>query len=657
MVNVNRTIKAVLQKKYWDGRDAGRIFLYNMARTRFQLNKNKVPTPVYPQSELNYRVDALSERERLQYRMYEGIGDMVTRFMYSQSTTRMDIYYDFLLYQSKIEALRAKDEAKRDMAAEPIIMTKKQFDREYTQALREYKAQTVSYYDLIILEVISALQRKQGALFDTVLDELEPLRNEKATDAVMMKYYNRQANRGYYAIPSTGLRSDQTDLKTWDDAVETLISKLAARIIKFEMRLRSVPEGKGNTLAAVGRYRQYRAMEYLYNGWEAILAALHENGLGQAYTGPDGITFTPAEIEYTAAKVIDTLPMQAIFIASPDPVKEAEDQRAKDWHMKEDLANLFIYGGAAPVWHYYEDPPADLNKYDLLTKCISIYGSDAGNVCYGSEKKKANAFKKEFPKLFEEALREVVRKVGEPAEGTAITDPVLRMGTLQRNKQFDEDNIKALFEEWKPAQLREMEQRGVAVIDDKLLKPEDVDKRGNYKPRIVVYRELRELLRKLEGREGTAPRDILNEDIIPDVIKYYVFNQMIDIFTDVADVPLLTVFKSDTDELESAAKELNKKIFYLVYKTYAGTQRDAATREEFRAQVKKIFKPIDMNQYRATAAELEPIRQEVRAFIMPPHIFKAEKLLTAATVNHIEFALLTMSSNLRSIVERRCKGE
>ena len=132
---------------------------------------------------------------------------------------------------------------------------------------------------------------------------------------------------------------------------------------------------------------------------------------------------------------------------------------------------------------------------------------------------------------------------------------------------------------------------------------------------------------------------------------------MIDIFTDVADVPLLTVFKSDTDELESAAKELNKKIFYLVYKTYAGTQRDAATREEFRAQVKKIFKPIDMNQYRATAAELEPIRQEVRAFIMPPHIFKAEKLMTAATVNHIEFALLTMSSNLRSIVERRCKGE
>ena len=650
--NINRTLKAILQKKYWDGRDAGRILLYSMARARAQTKKDKEPTPVYPGDEFNARVNSLSIQERLQYRMYEGISEIIKRFTASYGLYRMNLYYDFLLYQSKIEALQAKDEAKQDLTAEPIIMTQKQYDREYAQALRGYKAITVSYYDLVILEVIAALKRKEGALFDDVLDELEPLRNEKATDPVMLKYYNRQANRGYYEIPKTGLRSDRTDAKEWDDAVEALISKLAARVLKLEMRLRSMPETKGNILATVGRYRRYRALEYLYNGGNSILTALRENGLGQAYTGPDGLTLTPDEIEYAAAKVIDTLPMQAIFIATP-----SDDREVKDWHTTEDLANLFIYGGAAPVWHYYDDPPEDLNKYDLLYKCVSLYGSDDGDRCYGSERTKANAFKKEFPKLYEAALREVVRKVGKPADGTDITEPVLRLGTLQKNKHIDKEYLNAIFENRKPEQLQEMERRGVAIMAEELIKPEDVDKRGNYKPRIAVYRELRELLRRLEGREDNAPRDIIKQDIRPDAIGYFTFNQMIDILADVADVPQLTIFKSDTDELEEAAKEVNKKLFQLVYKTYVGTRADAARREDFRAQVRKIFKPIALHQYYATAEEMEPIRRKVKAFIMPPHIYKGERVLPIATVGHIQYALFSAAMNLRTEVERRSKGE
>ena len=648
--NINRTLKAIMQKKYWDGRDAGRMLLYDMARARDQQKKKKEPTPVYPPDEFNARVNALPVTERLQYRMYEGISETITRFTASYGLYRMGLFYDFLLYQSKIEMLQAKDEAKRDANDEPIIMTQKQFDREYTLAVRENKAVTVSYYDLLILEIINALKRKEGALFDDVLDEVEPLRNEKATDPVMLQYYNRQADRGYYEIRKTGLRSDQTDVKTWDDAVAELMGRLAARIIKLEMGLRSMPEPKASALAAIGRYRRYRAMEYLYNGGNSILTALRENGLGEAYTGPDGLTLTPDEVEYTAAKVIDTLPVQAIYVATPN-----YERTIKDWHTAEDLANLFIYGGAAPVWHYYDDPPADLNKYDLLYKCVSLYGSADGNRCYGSEQAKVTAFKKEFPKLYEAALREVERKVGKLADGTDVTEPILRLGTLQRNKDIDQDSLAAIFEERKPEMLREMERRGVAVMEEKLLDPETIDKRGNYKSRVTINKEWRDLLRNLEHKEDDRPRDIIKQNILPDAVGYLIYNQMIDIFAEVADVPLLTVFKSNTDELEEAAQEVNKKIFSLIHKTYAGTRRDAARREDFRAHVRQIFKPINLNLYYATPAELEPIRHEVKAFITPPHIYKGERVLPIATAKHVTYGLFHMAMNLRSSVERRCK--
>ena len=122
-----------------------------------------------------------------------------------------------------------------------------------------------------------------------------------------------------------------------------------------------------------------------------------------------------------------------------------------------------------------------------------------------------------------------------------------------------------------------------------------------------------------------------------------------------ADVPLLTVYKSDIEELEKAAQEVNKKIFSLIHKTYAGTRRDAARREDFRAHVRKIFKPINLNPYYATPGELEPILHEVKAFITPPHIWKGERVLPIATVKHVMYALFHMAMNLRASVESRCK--
>ena len=651
--NTNRTIKAIMQKKYWDGADAGRILLYNMARARDQQKKKKELTPVYPPDVFNARVNGLSIQERLHYRMYEGMGDAITRFTASYGLYRMNLYYDLLLYQNEIETLQAKDEAARDAEELPLIMTQKQYDRECAQAKREHKAFPVSYYDLVMLEVKNAfIQKDNGTLFDAVLDELEPLRGEKATDEVMLRQYNRLTNNGYYVIPSTGLRSDQTKPKEWDKAVESIISRLAARVIKLEMGQRSMPATHASALGIVARNRRYKGLEYLYNGGEAIQIGIRENIKGRKDDELKGRPITPEEWEYYTAKIIDTLPIHTIYLATPGTKKF----ETADKHVVEEIANLVVFGGSAPVWHYYEDVPADVNKYDLLIHGITLYATAEGNHFYGSEEGRANAFKKEFPRLYAAALREVERKTGVPADREDITKITVRLGTLRKNKRINQELLETFVEEGKPELLKEIDRRSIAILDETTAKPDDTDKRGNYKPRKSIYKEWRELLRKLEGGDDT-PRDILTQNITPDAAGYFAFNQMIDIIAEAADVPLLTVFKSDVEELEEAAKEVNKKIFNLIYKTYVGTPNDAAKREPFRQKVRKLFKPINFNIYHATYGETEPILGEILKLITPPHIYKGNRVLPTATAKNINYAVFQMAFRLRAEIERRCKDE
>lgn len=652
--NTNRTIKAILQKKYWDGGDAGRILLYDMARGRDQQKKGKEPKPVYPGDEFSDRVNALPIHERLHYRMYEGMAEAIRRLTASYGLYRMSLYYDLLLYQQDVERLQAKDDATRDEAEKPLIMTRKQFERERAQATREHKAATVTYYELVMLEIKDAFRRKDdGVLFDAVLDELEPLRTEKATDEVMLSQYNRLTDHGYYVIPATGLRSDQTDKATWDDAVDAVISKLAARIIKLEMGLRSMPATPTSAITTIARERRYRGMEYLYNGGEAIQIAIRENVMGRKDTDIKGRPLTAEELEYYTAKVIDTLPIQAMYLATPGTKKF----ESADKHLIEDIANLIIYGGGAPVWHYYDETPEGVNKYDILLNGMELYSTSEGNYFYGSAKGRANAFKTEFPRLYEAALREVERKLGERIDREDITEATARLGTLLKNKHFKE-LLEPFAEEHKPALLRELERRSVAILDEELAKPEDMDKRGNYKPRTSVYKKWREILRKLEkGEDEDTPRDVMEQYIIPDATRYFAYNQMIDIIAEAADVPLLTVYKSDMDEIEEAAKEVNKKIFNLIYKTYVGTRSEAAMREPFRQQVRDIFKPIKLYAYHATYNETAPILREVEDFIRPPHIYKGGRVLPTATVNHITFGIFQMANKLRETMERRCKNK
>ena len=652
--NTNRTIKAILQKKYWDGRDTGRILLYNLARARDQQKKGKEPKPAYPTEEFNIRVNNLFLHERLHYRMYEALNDLIPRFVASFGLYRMNLYYDFLLYQRQIETLQATDEAKQDAADAPLIMTQEQYDREHAQARREYKAGTINYFELVMLEVKRAMKKKEdGILFDMVLDELEPLRNEKATDKVMLAQYNRIMDRGYYVIPATGLRSDQTNAKTWDAAVEEIISRLAARVLKLEMGMRSVPDKQGNALGMIAKRRRYRGLEYLYNGGEAILIALRENIQGRKDTDYKGRPLTAAELEYITAKIIDTLPVQAIIIAAPG----TEKFKTADKHLVEDVTNLIMFGGSAPVWHYYDDVPDNVNKYDILVKGIDLYATDEGNYFYGSEEGRANAFKAEFPELYEAALRVVETEMAMfPGSTKDPLKSTVRVGTLIRTRRIKED-LQELIDARTPERLKELERRGVAIMHEDWIKPEDVDKRGNYKPHMSIFKEWRELLRKLENGEEDAPRDILKQNVLPDATGYFTYNQMIDIIAEVTDVPLLTVFKSDTDELMEAAKEVNQKIYSLVYKTYVGTQSDAAKREEFRQQVKKAFKPINLYQYYAKQKEIEPIRHELEQLITPPHIYKGNRVLPVATIGHLKYAIWEMLKKLQNSVESRCKGE
>lgn len=650
--NTHRTIKAIFQKKYWDGSDAGRILLYNMARARDQQMKGKEPTPVYPPEKFNAIVEALPAAEALRYRMYDAIGDIIGRFTAGYGLYRMNLFYDLQLYQALIETVRAKDEATQDEAAAPVIMTQKQYDREYTEARRAYKATTVNYFELLMLEVKRALKRKtEGVLFAPVLDELEPLRSEKATDKIMLAQYNRLSDSGYYVIPGTQIRSDDTDPGTWDAAVKANTDKLITRILKLEQGLRTVPQDPDAALAKIGWQRKYKGMEYIYRGGEAILEALRETIPGRKATDYKGRAVTPAEAEYVAAKVTDQLPAMANRIANA----QEHTLPGPDKLLVEDIGNLIIYGGSAPVRHYYEDVPADVNKYDLLLKGIDLYATAEGDFFYGSEAGRIAAFKKEYPRLYEAALREVEYKRGIPADGKPLNEMTVRWGLMNRTVRIP-DEVQALYDQRKPELLKEIDRRGIAILDGTQTNKDLIDKRGNYKARTAQYKQLREMLRQLDTGIADTPQDIITQNIAPDAAGYFAYSAMIEVIADVVNVPLLTVFKPEPDDLYEAARDVNKRIYTLIYGTYAGKQEDAARREDFRKQIRKIFIPVNLDQYCAIPAETEPIKDQITKFITPPHIYKGNRVLPTATAKQLAIGYWHMVYKLRDTITERTKA-
>jgi len=133
------------------------------------------------------------------------------------------------------------------------------------------------------------------------------------------------------------------------------------------------------------------------------------------------------------------------------------------------------------------------------------------------------------------------------------------------------------------------------------------------------------------------------------------YNEMMDVIADVTDVPLVNVFKSNIDELETAAKEVNKKLFNIVCRSYDGTPSTADGRAVYRRQIKSTFEPLDITQYRPTDEDTENIRIMLRKFITPPFLYRGQYVMHTMTLAHLKSFFMQQAQQIKQNIESRYK--
>lgn len=268
-------------------------------------------------------------------------------------------------------------------------------------------------------------------------------------------------------------------------------------------------------------------------------------------------------------------------------------------------------GLAVPCeWHYYEDPPEDLTKWDIIEDeyLLEFYPADIDGS--GDEYSKGNFtssmedFIAEFSELVAAMLADMdklyfskkpLSKLPvEKWETTLISWRELYNMDFYGEKE-DAESDTVIFNGDKRALFN-----GIAIMraSDLLAKSGRIDERGYYvEPDISPALANYTLEAFFTESESYASNVEMIEEARDGIIAgyYYLkgYNKQIDLIIALVDVPELEIFKQDLTELEQGMEALNGLVPFLYKKIKDTDYRDTELQARKLEVLKDIFPPLD----------------------------------------------------------------
>lgn len=538
-----RDIKRLLNKKGWTGRELGQIELANMAYMFSQQIQGKDPTPLVTQGEFRKMLNSI--KDPIQggiYNDYIKIHEWLSVAYNITSGQEQQAQSNFKTLLNHITVAQALEKTYAYIDELPIIMTEKQY-KDYVEKRTEEIVNPrdggigFNLFNMFI-EALDSLvsQLQSNPRKANPLKALKPkLEAQLVKDQRILTRYNEVMRRGYYTIDGTGQRSDSMTPEEWQKAIET--PELAEWLDHYE---------EGEVL--------------------------------------------PAELERITA------------IAMAD-FNGATEEEIKAIEGKYRLVK-------ACTFHLYEEPPEDLNRWEILQTgdLYAYYRSLESKDPDGEELTDENytqavtadieAFKKEYPKVFETVLKDMRKYLGDtvdtPIEEWANT--VYSWAELYRAHyySFNKDYIGdiQIFDGQRRAIFN-----GIAILQQSTFNSHTIDKNGYYKaPNILQELEpfsLGALFTDYPDYASNAEEvETARENLIDSYYFMLGFNTAIDLITQYYNVPQLEVFKFDTARMAERMKAFNT-MSAMLYKDIKERQYEDKGLQAKKLEVlKDFFYPI-----------------------------------------------------------------
>lgn len=569
-------IAKILNKKKWTGRELGRLELTNMALGyKNALTGQGSESPIVSRAQLEKMLSSLDDREQI--RIYNGYIGIHRWISVQYNVAQTQIQQAQLQYRTLSEYITdavLAEHVFQYIEQLPAIMTQKQYDdlvKERREASFKDDEGNELYYN--IFNILEKAIHYYVNLLQSNPKKANPLKTirkkyiaQPVKSSVILDAWNEVMGRGYYTLEDGSGR--RSDEMTEDEWKKAI----AAPAIKAALLHQKATDG---------------------NGFEWTREIAEERLLERSKVIFEGGT-------------------------------EADADKAQE---KSDVEK----GYSIPVkWHYYETPPEDLTKWDVLEQdaLLECYaGLFAGaDETEGEYNEEAKDFFAEFEELVTVVLKDIdahffkgekgLEGIRKEDWGTTCYSARqlydvdffgVREDTEDDTTVFD-GNGRALF-------------NGIAIFRPSTLinKSPRMDENGYYtEPEITGYLSNYTLEAFFSDAEDYAEnikvvesaRRLLAESY------YYVrgYNTILDLIAEYFDVPEISVFKMYVEGIEKKIENFNDRVPVLYRMIYDTRYEDEELKSKKLQVLKDFFQPIKYKSFTIPADNLEAAKNGIKSF-------------------------------------------
>ena len=606
-----KSIKALLNKKGWTGKEVGKALLMNL-KNDIENKGNPDKKPLFSQEDYNRMVDSLdTDYQYTQYKVLESIySAIVDSFNYNEAMAQQ-FYNGYYRYFLAIREAQRAEDFFTTTEKFPLILTQAQYDRLAAEREAYKRGFTESYYSLFFHTVAAFVDAVENDRADSVPEDIlaaiTATQSQKVTNKRILANWAEDMGEGYYTLPD-GRRSDNMTAEEWQAALTALFMESHKLYINGELQDAHTTAQHFNTERLLTAYR------LLFKGEDAIREAYRERTgqeLPEEYIG---------ELEKAIEEIIDE---------TASPSRRGDPKR-------EQLTAALFYnnGNKSPEWHYYTEPPTDFTKYDVLADMLDRYRGAYSDRLLESggeyvdevpEREQLKEFKKDYPALAD-AIKTYLEGTVAPTKGlkaNQLYKDLITWGELADMGYLDYQSLIAVDDADIVEHIAQTQEdntenfnrrargiyHGIAILKE--AKYFDAGEGGEYIDPVAdkLKLELLQGIDYLESNTGEAEYIAANLDFLalPALRYMYAYNAFIEIVAAAYDIDFMTVAKYDLSKFESQIEACNNML-YMLYKGVYGTADD---KKRKRAFIREYFQPIEIEDLKPTEEAKEALRAKI----------------------------------------------
>jgi len=350
-----KSIKSLLNKTSWTGAELGKLLLANLMN---DIDKNGTDyEPLFSQAEFEKMLDSIKTAPQITaYNVYNNICNFIINYYNRKEASRQQFYHGFFRLFMYLRNAQTAEDAFKKAEDYPLIMTQGEYNELKAKAEDTLKGLSVSFSSILFTlleDFVSNPAEAPTEIKKAITDSYrEPVTNKRILDT-----YNETMQNGYYILDN-GIRSDQLSLDEWQEELKKDFLR------KHKLTTNGKDATAEETISYYGQEKKLKGYEYFFKGIEAIKTAY--------------LDITGEEMGEEMDEAEEVRFMEAL--ESNLDIGDYTDRRTKKAEAPAfplvNFVRMLIDGKDNIEWKFYEEPPADLTKGDILEEVEFYNGAD-----------------------------------------------------------------------------------------------------------------------------------------------------------------------------------------------------------------------------------------------------------------------------------------